>query len=240
MTLHKINSSTKKHLKIFLAIFVLITLQSCGGSSRSPVERLVTRFDNVPEYNIILEDMNTSGSIFPQFYHKYKVIIGEKTYYSDWEKVPESYYRQNENYLGMALMSKTEDGYVTKTPSPPGYQYVGNSRYGEWRTDSSGNSFWAFYGQYMFMTQMFSMFSRPIYRNDYTTYTQYRDSGRPYYGSSNQYGTNGTITKQTNKNFFQRKMAKQKMKQSSFSDKVKQRIKRSQNTYHSRGGGFGK
>ena len=230
---------TKKIIGTCLIMCVLLSLQSCGRS-RSPVERLAARFSSVPEYSITLEDMTTKGSLFAQFYHKYKVTVGEKVYYTDWEKVKEKFYRQNENYLGMSLLSKTEEGYVTKTPSPPGYQYVGNSRYGEWRNNSSGNSMWAFYGQYMFMSHMFGMASRPVYRNDYNTYSQHRDSGRPYYGKSNQYGTNGSATKQSNKSFFQRKIAKQRMKKMSFGDKVKKRIKRSQNTFHSRGGGFGK
>ena len=235
----KKDSTLKHFIGICLIALVLLMLPSCG-SSRSPVDRLVAKYGNVPEFSVILEDMDISGSMFPQYYHKYRVIIGDKIYYTDWEKVSESYFRQNENYLGMALISKTEDNNVTKTPIPPGYQYVGNSRYGEWQTDNSGNSFWAFYGQYMFMTSMFNMFSSPVYRSNYNTYTQYRDSGRPFYGTENQYGTNGSMTKNTNKNFFQRKMAKQQMRQTSFSDKVKQRINRSQNTFHSRGGGFGK
>ncbi len=229
----------KKIIQIFLALLVILSLQSCGGS-KSPIDRLSARLNKHPEYSIILDDMTVDGSMLTQYYHKYKVTAGEKTYYTDWQKVPKSFYAQNENYLGMSLLSKTADGFVSRTASPPGYDYVGNSHYGEWKRDSSGNSFWAFYGQYMFMSHMFGMFSTPIYRSNYNNYTQYRDSGRPYYGASNQYGTNGSMTKKTNKSFFQRKMAKQKMKQTSFKDKVKQRINRSQNSYHSRGGGFGK
>ena len=228
----------KKCVSICLIAAILLSIQSCSGS-RSPLEKLTSRLKNSPDYSIILEDMNVSGSLFPQYYHKYKIIEGEKTYYTGWQKVAKPFYRQNENYLGMSLISKTEDGYV-KTPSPPGYQYVGNSRYGEWKSDSSGNSMWVFFGQYMFMSSMFNLFSRPVYRSNYNTYSQYRNNGKPYFGSSNQYGTNGTATKQTNKSFFQRKMAKQKAKQSSFKNKINQRIKRSQNTFHSRGGGFGK
>ncbi|ODS32566.1 MAG: hypothetical protein SCARUB_02317 [Candidatus Scalindua rubra] len=229
---------TRKTIGAFILVCVLISLQSCRAT-RSPVERLATNLRNVPEYSIILEDMQTSGSIFKQYNHRYKVIIGDKANYTDWLRVSESFYRQNQNYLGMALLSKTEDGYV-KTPSPPGYQYVGNSRYGEWRRDSSGNSFWAFYGQYMFMSHMFGMVNRPVYRDHYSTYTDYRRNNRPYYGPKNQYGTNGTVTKQTNKSFFQRKMAKQRMAKQSFGQRVKQRIGRSQSPFRSRGGGFGK
>ncbi len=232
-------SATKKIISTCLILFVLMSLQSCGAK-RSPVERLAAQLDSKPDYTIILEDMQTGGSIFKQYYHRYKIIVGDKSNFTGWEKVSENFYRQNENYLGMALLSKTEDGYVTKTPSPPGYQHVGNSRYGEWRNDSSGNSFWAFYGQYMFMSHMFGMFNRPVYRNDYNSYTNSRNNSRPYYGKNNQYGTNGSITKQTNKNFFSRKMAKQKMAKRSFREKVGQRIGKSSSPFRSRGGGFGK
>lgn len=229
----------KKITSVTLVLIVMLTLQSCGRSG-SPVEQLAAQLNSQPEYNIILEDMSVSGSLFAQYNHKYKVTVGEKVYYTEWEKVSKAFYSQNENYLGMTLLSKTADGFVTKTPTPPGYQYVGNSHYGEWKTDSSGQSFWTFFGQYMFMSHMFNMFSGPVYRSNYNTYSQYRDSGKPYYGTSNQYGTNGSTTKKTNKSFFERKIAKQKMQKTSFSNKVKQRINRSQNTFHSRGGGFGK
>ena len=228
----------KKIITACVLICVAMTLQSCGAK-RSPIERISSNLKNVPEYSIILEDMQRRGSVFKQHYHKYKVIIKDEIQYTGFVRVSKPFYRKNENYLGMALLSKTEDGYV-KTPSPPGYQYVGNSRYGEWRSDRSGNSFWAFYGQYMFMSHMFGMVSRPVYRGDYSTYTDYRKNNRPYYGSNKQYGTNGTVTKQTNKSFFQRKMAKQRMAKQSFAQKVRQRVGRSQSPYRGRGGGFGK
>jgi len=231
-------SLTKKIITLSVLICVAMTLSSCGAR-RSPIEKLSARLKNVPEYSIILEDMQKTGSIFKHYHHKYKVIIKEDIQYTGFVKVSEQYYRKNENYLGMALLSKTADGYI-KTPSPPGYQYVGNSQYGEWKQNRSGNSFWAFYGQYMFMSHMFGMVSRPVYRSDYGAYNDYRKSNRPYYGSKNQYGTNGTVTKQTNKSFFKRKMARQKMAKQSFAQKVRSRAGRSQSPFRSRGGGFGK
>ncbi|GAX59712.1 ABC-type proline/glycine betaine transport systems, periplasmic components [Candidatus Scalindua japonica] len=231
-------SLTKKIVTTCVLICVVMTLQSCGAK-RSPIEQISANLKNTPEYSIILEDMEIRGSVFKQYYHKYKVIIKDNIQYTGFTRVSEPYYRNNENYLGMSLLSKTEDGYI-KTPSPPGYQYIGDSRYGEWKQDRSGNSFWAFYGQYMFMSHMFGMVNRPVYRSDYSAYTDYRKKNRPYYGSKNQYGTNGTVTKQTHKSFFQRKMARQKMAKQSFSQKVKQRAGRSQSPFRGRGGGFGK
>jgi len=231
-------SLTKKIVTVCVLICVIMTLQSCGAK-RSPIERISSNLKNVPEYTVILEDMQSRGSVFRQYYHKYKVIVKEDIQYTGFVRVSESYFKKNENYLGMALLSKTTDGYV-KTPSPPGYQYVGDDRYGEWKQNKSGNSFWAFYGQYMFMSHMFGMVNRPVYRSDYGAYNDYRKSNRPYYGSKNQYGTNGTVTKQTHKSFFKRKMARQRMAKQSFGEKFRQRAGRSQSPFRSRGGGFGK
>ncbi len=229
-------SQTKKIFVTCVLICTLLTLQSCGAS-RSPIDKLTANLKNVPEYSIILEDMKVSGSFIKQYYHKYKVTISDEVKYTGFTRVSQQFYKSNENNLGMALLSKTADGYI-KTPSPPGYQYVGNSQYGEWRTDNSGRSMWVFFGSYMFMSHMLG--NRRVYRNDYNTYSNYRTSNRPFYGTNNQYGTNGTATKQTHKNFYQRKMAKQKMAKQSFAQKVRQRTGRSQSPFRSRGGGFGK
>ncbi len=56
--------------------------------------------------------------------------------------MPKKVYRRYEPYLGMVILSKGENGEVADSQFPPGYQYVGNERYGRWRTGSSGGSFW--------------------------------------------------------------------------------------------------
>ena len=70
-----------------------------------------------------------------------------------------------------------------KSAGPAGFNsYVGNAKYGQWTSDGNGGSFWRFYGQYMFMSQMFGLMTRPAYyshHNDY--YSNYRYS-RAYYG----------------------------------------------------------
>jgi len=56
-----------------------------------------------------------------------------------------------------------------------GSEYVGNSSYGQWKTDTNGNSFWHWYGQYAFFSHMFrspyyydnwSYNRRPSYHHD--------------------------------------------------------------------------
>ena len=128
---------------------VLIFVAGCS-SPTSPLDELKAQLKTAPEYNIILEDMREEGTFLPAYYHKYKVLQGDQAWSTDLRKVSEEFYRKNENFLGMSLASKTE-GEESSTPHPAGYNYVGNEKYGQWKSDNSGNSFWEFYGKYALM-----------------------------------------------------------------------------------------
>ncbi len=65
-----------------------------------------------------------------------------------------------------------------------GGQLVGNPNYGQWRTDSGGNSFWAWYGQYMLISQLLG--GRTIGYGAWAggrDYSYYHDYGRRNYTS---------------------------------------------------------
>ena len=66
-----------------------------------------------------------------------------------------------------------------------GSYLVGNPRYGEWRRDSSGQSFWAWYGQYALFRSLFFGPSVYYYGSWYPgrTWSYYGDVGRHYYGT---------------------------------------------------------
>lgn len=118
-----------------------------------------------------------------KFYHKYLIIEGANQRKTDWIEVDEDVFDKYEDALGMTIMSKPygmyEDEALTE-PMPPGMEYVGNSKYGEWRQDSGGRSFWHWYGQYAFFRML--MGNRYYYRGDYDHwYRDYRGR-RPYYG----------------------------------------------------------
>ncbi len=69
-----------------------------------------------------------------------------------------------------------------------GSQMVGNPNYGQWRTDSSGSSFWEFYGKYALLSQLFGG-GRSIYYNSWAShrpYSYYSDYGRSNYTSPRQ------------------------------------------------------
>ena len=101
----------------------------------------------------------------------------------EWERVDRRTYTRYEPYLGMVIVSKGADGSIDYDQHPPGYQYVGNDRYGQWRQDRSGGSFWEFYGRYALLSHVIGGFGRPIYRNDWNSYRDNRGRGQPYFGS---------------------------------------------------------
>lgn len=67
-----------------------------------------------------------------------------------------------------------------------GSQLVGNPAYGQWQTDSSGMSFWAWYGMYSLFSDLFD---RRVYYGDWSKrrgYSYYNDVGRYRYSSPKQ------------------------------------------------------
>ncbi|MBF0472467.1 MAG: hypothetical protein HQK93_01870 [Nitrospirae bacterium] len=145
---------------------------------------------------------------------------------TDWMRVPQKVYKQYENYLGMTILSKDAKGTISDTAYPAGYQYVGDSRYGQWKNDSSGHSFWEFYGKYMFMSSIFHMIGNRVNRNDYDNYKTNNSLRKPYFGTNNDYGTNGARTKAAHSSFFERRQERIQMKQENFSRKVSNRTGR--------------
>lgn len=238
---------------LFLLAFILFTT---GCSSTSPVQRIIKDdLANVPEWSIILEDMKEEGFFSTNYFHKYKILTGtgdttqnrfnERT--TDWIEVPSGFYHENETFLGMVLASKVPNQKLSTTPTPPGYQYVGNPQYGRWRQDNRGNSFWEFYGKYalfrdlLFGSSTGGLFGgRNIYRDDYHSYRRYTDSGRPFYGRRGEFGTYGTMTEKTKPSFFERKKARMAQRKRSFSSRARSKMGRSRRSSYSRSRSFGK
>ena len=240
---------------------------SCSSGrewTKSPVDQLIRDLDKEKTFTIILYDMDVEGSFSKDYKHQYKIITDKNSQpveeITGWKKVTEKFFFQNENNLGMELASKDSTGKVHKEVAPAGFSnYVGNPQYGQW-VGSGTSSFWQFYGQYAFMSAMFNMFDRPRYGyyNDY--YSNYRYKNRPYYGpktnGKSYYGTYGKHTEKARPNFFKRKVDKIKQSKRSFTDRVKNRVRRSSSSstrtsrsssryrssssFRSRGGGFGK
>ncbi len=226
---------------LFTVSAILILLCGCGSNSGSgqPLEKIKTSLKNAPDYSIILEDMKQEGNFIPEYFHKYCVIQGDQQYKTGWMEISEKDYRLNESFLGMTLVAK-KDGEAISGALPPGYQHVGDQRYGHWQNDHRGGTFWEFYGKYALFSALLGGVNRPIYRRDYDSYKQSRRRNAPYFGRNNEYGTNGTLTKKNRPDFYSRYNKREQMKKTSFKNKVAKRVGRTRTGYRSRAGGFGK
>jgi hypothetical protein len=83
-----------------------------------------------------------------------------------------------------------------------GEQLIGNPAYGNWTTGSNGMSFWAWYGMYSMMGDLFG--SRRTSYNDWgrsRNYSYYNDYGRKRYSSPSQLKKQNNIDNRAKKSF---------------------------------------
>jgi len=242
------NMNKIKHL---FGILILIFVAGCGSKEfkKNPLDLIVKDLPTNKVFSIILNDMDVEGTFFKEYKHQYKIIETKDSIPKEsllgWYQVDETFFKKNAENMGMEIVARGEDGKLNKSASPPGYNnYVGNQRYGNWQSNSSGGSFWAFYGRYAMMSSMFNMMAYPARRSYYNDYrSNYRGTGRGYYGPKtggrSQYGTNSKYTSST------RSGSRWSKNNSSFKNRVSGRTSRSSSRYsrsssRSRGGGFGK
>lgn len=135
------------------------------------------------------------------YFHKYLKEENGETSETGWEAVNASFYEQNLENLGMAILSKPYGEFEPDSqPAPPGMAYVGNPKYGEWKEDQRGNSFWSWYGRYAFFSHLF--FFPPHYYS-YGSWNRWNRDYRykkPYYGQTQTgytFGSRGTRMKQS-------------------------------------------
>ena len=166
--------------------------------SINPAEQWPSRSHNAASFYV-----NDSKEVY---FHKYMLEENGETKETDWEKVDESFYEANFDFLGMAILAKPygvfEKDRLTQA-APPGMAYVGNSKYGEWKKDNSGSSFWSWYGKYALFSTLF--FPRPYYYpyNSWNSWNSGYRHNRPYFGKTGQgfqkFGTQGSFIKKSSK-----------------------------------------
>jgi len=230
---------------IIAVIFFLISFKECFNSNnrqkerpiqrqeqtryeKSPVDVLIRNLSNEQSFSIILFDMDYFEAS-NEYKHQYNILIErEDSVYAqktDWVIVGSAFFNANIENMGMEIASK-KDGKVSKSAAPAGYSnYIGNEKYGEWKTDNSGNSFWSFYGKYAFMSSMFRMAMYPAYYSNWNNYrSNYHGYGRSYYGPTSNgkrmYGTNSNYAKANNN-------SKWNNKSTDFKSKVRNKVSRS-------------
>jgi hypothetical protein len=248
--------------RLLLAGLLASALSGCGdGLGGSPVDALRRGLDRYPEYSVILNDMDSKGLFFNDYFHRYRIIYpengakpgegGQPSFtqkLTEWVKVDEGLYRKYQDALGMVILAKKADGSIDTVPQPPLFSYIGDPRFGKWESDSSGNQSWAWLATGMVLSRLMDEVGdafdsrRSVDHRRWNEYKGSRSSGSPYYGRDSQgkpqFGTQGTVTQKSSPGFFERQQARMSERQDTFAQKVESRMGRSRPSSASSGGSF--
>ena len=169
--------------------FVLLAAAACD--TQTPLERLQAQLETYPEYSVVLQDMNEAlfgySHQYPGRRRRAAGGVGRAGLSRSGSRLAAGRFRDLR-----ALPAVPRHGRPLEEPrrqrrsgrAPAGYQQVGDQRYGQWRQESGGRSFWEFYGQYALLSHIVGGFGRPIYRDDWNGYRDARGRGQTYYGPS--------------------------------------------------------
>ncbi|PID52092.1 MAG: hypothetical protein CR972_03645 [Candidatus Moraniibacteriota bacterium] len=141
-------------------------------------------------------------------FHKYIIVQDGVEKKTDWVRVDEDFYWENEQNLGMTIVSKPYGMYeseVVKQAMPAGMNCIatprvaadgsvsGSNQYGEWKKDTStGSYFWSAFAGSAVANMLFG--GNTYYYNDWNTWNKNYRGKKAYYGNDDQYGTYGYHT----------------------------------------------
>ncbi len=236
-----------RHMAPLFLILLLLT----GCSSDQSLNGLRRDLDRYPQYSVILQDMTSKGLIFHDYFHRYRILFPKgdgkgkqdgaaqmEQKLTSWVKVDKETYDAYKPSLGMTILSKKEDGSIETVPQPPGYQFVGDPRFGKWESDSQGNQSWKWLATAMVLLEVvdeigdaFEKRRRPVNHGDWMEYKKHKDRGVPYFGKKDnqgkpQYGTQGSVTQKSSPSFFERQQQRMEERKTNFKDKVESRMGR--------------
>ena len=166
------------------------------------------KYVSMDEYNRVIRRVGGEGGIISrgssyevwiegldideEYYHKYLIVENDKQRLGDWEKVQEDFYEANEDNLNMSIVTKPFGFYedeVIKVATPPGFDKIGDPRYGEWvKNKETGEREWSFFQRYLFWSMILNGVGP---RHHYYTYGRWDDWNRNYRGRRPYYGTGG-------------------------------------------------
>ena len=88
----------------------------------------------------------------------------------------------------LSRLSATGQEASASTNAPVGSELIGNPNYGQWQTNSSGDTFWEWYGKYALISNLFDLASSGSFSgwSSNRGYSYYHDYGRDYYSSPSQ------------------------------------------------------
>ncbi|MCO4753123.1 MAG: hypothetical protein KC478_01505 [Bacteriovoracaceae bacterium] len=153
--------------------------------------------------SVILVDTHSTGFIIKTYYQKYKVVYGFQTYEEIIVRTSRAFTTKHEKFIGMSIFRRSEDLNESFTPLPPGSVFIGNRDFGRWRNTQKGKV-WSFYRAYRYIPQYTGLRGfNPTY-SFYQKIQQSLRENKPFYGFNDEFGTEGSITREQFPAFFRK------------------------------------
>ena len=192
----------KISLYILLILLFLALSKSFSPSSQGAPyvvdERVFSNFFKGAPISVILVDSFTTGFLIKTYFHKYKIVYGFNQPEVMIVKTSQDFWEKNKKNIGMSLFRRSERKQIEgTTPLPPGSLYIGDLAYGHWKNTNSGAKSWKFHRAYRHFPHIFGWGKEfTPSKGFYTQMKIHRDQNKPFYGGNQEFGFEGTVTKQ--------------------------------------------
>jgi hypothetical protein len=171
---------------------------------------------------VVLADMHSTGFIIKTYYHKYKVIYGFQSIEEIIVRTSRGFSQKHQAHIGLSIFRRQENADEDFTPLPPGILFVGDKRFGRWKLSDSGDKTWHFYRVYRNLPSYLGWGDfRPT--QDFLKKAQYHiTQKKPYFGLNQEFGTGGSLTRESFSQYFKRETPQKINLKDFFSDYFRQ------------------
>lgn len=163
--------------------------------------------DSIPgsPVSVILTDIHSTGFLIKTYYHKYKIVYGFQSYKEYIIRTSRGFTEKQKQFLGMSILRRYKsDGRNNFTPLPPGSIFIGNKNFGSWVNKSSSTKVWKFFRVYRQIPKYLGWKEFTPTLKIYNRIQLHQKQDKPFFGSNDEFGINGSITMSSFPKYFKR------------------------------------
>lgn len=186
----------------FLLVLIYLGLSKSFAPSEQaipyiPHEHALPHFFPGAPVTVILKDAFKTGFLIHTYLQRYQVVHVFKENEDIYVRTSESFWKKNLGNIGMSIFSRDDKTSTSiLTPTPPGLIFIGDPAYGSWELHESGNRVWSFFNAYKSFPENFFWGEFLPTQEFYARAMINLESQRVFYGPEQEFGSNGTVTKE--------------------------------------------
>lgn len=150
--------------------------------------------NETPPYSVVLIDYFSYGVFIKSYYHKYKIIAPNHPSAIKVYRVSREFYESNLLNLGLSLFEINGRRESIKVPVPPGFIYIHDPIYGEWKVLDSNIKTWVFNRNFLSLERQLGLTGIEISSDFFLKAKILIEQERPFYGIHDEYGSKGVHT----------------------------------------------